>query len=1743
MSSDQQINRSIDDAEVRDRAIRLFKYLKELTELRTNTIRNLDQYEKVLWFNEIPRRAECQCIAWPGVSTENLAESWIEIKKPKLKQPPIPPKSLTDWLNVEELTDSSLESPPLRERISVQRPVDGTELDTEPETVFMQRSEFPNLEAEWDEYVKDQWVPWAEEDRELQVVQDVYTELFSIYQKQKKLGEAYEVIVGLGFLVWRTQDGHEIRRHIITAQTSLEFDSKSGLISVGPAGQGAKPVLEQDMLDPTDRPRPDRLNVIESEVGELGENLWDGVRAKSPLMAWANEASSKGSFEDGLTPNSTISENPVVSFAPAIILRKRSERSLIQIFQIIIEQLAAATVAVPIGVQRLVTIFDDLNNPTDFGGIDTAGAVETASEIYFPLAANDAQIEIVKRLAVRQGVLVQGPPGTGKSHTISNLICHLLAEGQRVLVTSHTARALSVLKGKIPAQVGALCVNLLGDDLESLQALEDSVRGITEKFNNWDANSNRATVVRIERALNSARAEEARILSELRAIREAETYCHPTRPGGYRGTTQQIACALKAAEQRYAWISQHEIDSRAPIISNQELSELRRLMDGAATATVDEARMRLVSSKILISPQDFAELSKYEQATLGRYENHRTLMSGDRFKSLSTLEDSQLSVLTNGLAQAVQTIETFLRQAPTWAKDAAVDVLAGKERVWRELHDSTQEILSRLGDKPKRAAMRVVSGVPENQKGLLRQSAQALLIHLESGGSLGIAFFKPKVVRSCKQLITEVRVDGLPCTTPQTLRQLLEWMDVTDAVANLRQLWNAFTPEQPGALNTQVAGYSDLRGALSRVLDLRSSISRIAESLPLGGTVSEPSWQDLADIKQLLATAEAAAITRQLTALRTPLLNLSAQLTRLSNDSDVHPSTQSLLDAIERRSVPGYTSVFHSIEHIEAKKTALKKKTELLSRLRAVSPTLLSEFVASFNESKWTDFEGAIQWEQCDAWLKKVSDPSAGRQLGAALTDSRKQISDLIRNLSAEKAWEHCFEADRLTEPVRQHLMAWAQAMTRVGAGKGKHAGMHRDAARQHMEKCRSAIPAWIMPIYRVAETVRPGIDAFDVVIVDEASQSGPEALFLQYLAKKIVVVGDDKQISPEAVGIAREDVELLRQRNITDIPHSDSLGVDSSFFTQAQIRYGGQIRLREHFRCMPEIIQFSNNLCYTSEPLIPLRQFGGGRLEPVRTSYVADGFQKGSSPRVTNPVEAEAIVSAIETCCNSSEYSRKTIGVISLLGADQAKLIERLLLQRIGPEEIERRQLICGDAYTFQGDERDVIFLSLVSAPGENRRIGVLASEKDKRRFNVAASRARDQMWLFHSASLNDLSPACLRHRLLEYCLNPHVESSGVENLSLFDLEQVARDSNRSLTKPPAPFDSWFELDVFLRISRRGYRVVPQYSIAGYFIDLMVEGMKGRLAVECHGDHWHGPERYEQDASRQRMLERCGLRFWTVWGSAFERDPESALNNLWTTLEKLGIRPHADEKIEPGIPSESPKDSASPVRSPLTARPSSMRSRREIDDPDDDGPESNVELELDDDEQTSGVRWSDSGSRSHDDRTQLQEANSVETDSVRLPDPRVSSLDELIPGLVAIIRSEGPMICYRAYQAYARAAGIGRIGKQIRSVFNRAVKKAQRQGFIEEENEHEKRDQISQIVRTKGTPKVIVRPRGDRLFAEIPPSEVAAVMKSTLEQIGSIDESALLRAVLKHYEITHMSQQIHEYLLRVKRRYFPTNN
>ena len=676
------------------------------------------------------------------------------------------------------------------------------------------------------------------------------------------------------------------------------------------------------------------------------------------------------------------------------------------------------------------------------------------------------------------------------------------------------------------------------------------------------------------------------------------------------------------------------------------------------------------------------------------------------------------------------------------------------------------------------------------------------------------------------------------------------------------------------------------------------------------------------------------------------------------------------------------------------------------------------------------------------------------------------------------------------------------------------------------MDQCRDAIPVWIMPRYLVAEMIDPVPGRYDLVIVDEASQLGIESLFLFYISKKMVVVGDDQQISPYGVGIADAAIADLQHHYLDGVPHHHALSAQSSLYANAKIRFGQSIVLREHFRCMPEIIQFSNDLCYASNgtPLDPLRAYPANRLKPIVVRHVADGYRTGSTQNALNEPEADAVVAQVQACIADSRYAGQTMGVISLQGDTQAKLIEHKLLELLEPEVIEERRLICGDAYAFQGDERNVIFLSMVAAPGATR-IGVLANDSARQRFNVAASRAQDQLWLFHTPTLDVLSPACMRHRLLGYMLNPGRETS-------------AEQSHK--------FDSQFERDVFQMIVSRGFHVRTQVCVGDptnhrYRIDLVVEGMQGRIAVECDGDEWHGPDRYEQDQARQRDLERAGWQFVRIRGGDFYRDRDRATEPLWEELDRLGVRPGGIDEAAAEPPSPADRQNAEGREGDETfaVDPSTSDEGAPSDDG---GAVVDVEVELEETEVEPTVapeRYQPelippalitAATRSNG---HLEEY--VVFGGSTWPDPRTVNLGQVADGLCAIIEVEGPMIAKRAYDIYLRGCGIRRLGGELKSTMNKALANAIHQKRLVSDNESGQSGLIFSTVRSTGSPPVRLRTRGPRQFEDIPPGELRAMSDYLIERHPlDFGSDGHLRAILEGYGLKRLTTQVGTTLLEI---------
>ncbi|MEZ4504448.1 MAG: AAA domain-containing protein [Thermomicrobiales bacterium] len=1438
---------------------------------------------------------------------------------------------------------------------------------------------------------------------------------------------------------------------------------------------------------------------------------------------------------------------------------------------------------VPEGILDLIEISDDAFDVEIEGSANSQGHGNRT--LYFPLEANEEQLEIIDRLERRNAVLVQGPPGTGKSHTIANLISHLLATGQRVLVTSHTPRALRVLREKIPSDIQSLCVSLVGTDRTAIEEVEASVLGITQRFDQYDRRKQLQEIGELEHQLDSQRKGNAVVAGELRALRERATFHHVLGFDGYEGTAQRIAERLSIEEERFGWIPGAFTPELEPPLTDREAENLLRIIRHLTPARRAFLESLTITSEDVPYPEEFGEFVTRERLARQASDAHIEFLSSPYFPRISRMDRLQRAELGSQVFRLRQQFMELRKHSSSTADKLFEALDAGNYRLLKQLHTDSSDTVQQVGNFAS-VMHCVVIGLDHLDRATVLRDATALLAHLRDGGGKGLPGMRPKVVKDTEYLTRSVFVDGMPCRDESTLGRLLSWLNTRQMLDAICRRWEQFERVESATVARQSDELSQLTDALGTVLFIWDGVDALFRDAGISASSSTVTWEtdwQLQEIARLLEAVEAEEIAKQATAA------LDLAVSSVTSRPCAHPLVAEFVAAIEDRSIEGYRDCFSSLVQCDEDRLQVDLRDLLFDRLQASAPDLLELLVTTCDDPVWetrfSEFQRAWAYARANAWMERFEQPGRLTKLLKHLDAGHARERMLVQQLSAELAWFHFF--DRMTQSQSQHLRAWALAVRKIGKGTGKYAAAHRQNAREHMEHCRPAIPAWIMPIYRVTETLRPNVDTFDVVIVDEASQSGPEALFLQYIAKKIVIVGDDKQISPTSF-TDQEAVDLLRKRNIDDLPHSETLGVNNSFFDQAVIRYSGRVQLREHFRCMPEIIQFSNNLAYSNSPLIPLRQYGVDRLEPVLTTYVAEGYESTTiGTRDTNPAEAEAIVQQIIACCADSRYDNRTMGVISLLGNRQQELIGKRLLELLGPEEIQRRRLDSGGPYDFQGDERDVIFLSLVISPTPRggRPKPAQTSEVAKRSFNVAASRARDQLWLFHSVTLNDLlNPDDVRRKLLEYCLHPHVESAEFEFPSVADSELVA------------PFESLFEQQVYLRIRARGFRVLPQVKVGGYRIDLVVEGLRGRLAVECDGDQWHGPERYDYDMGRQRQLERAGWTFWRVSGSDFYRNPEQSLSELWEVLDRLGIHPNARSAPSVGL-SFAPNDAGSTIsedaRVDLPLRSNSdgvglefigMDAMAGSDEPG----ASSEDLIVGADNDCFQVGPTDLVSLSESHVTSVPmptenasseqrrfEVRSVELDEITSPlsqtrfeieieelvldldatvEPRVATAveqyaeiarsfmipyqhwnsrslqnpfdrpsREIVKELVEIIEAEGPVLCRRVYNLYATAAGF-ESERQIRSVLNSALHNAYTQRQIEYANEWGKPGQIDDILRSPGRSRVRLRSAGGRNLQELPPSEVAEFVHLVAEECEVVDRGeayVIFDGVLSAYGIS----------------------
>ncbi|MBK8566260.1 MAG: AAA family ATPase [Saprospiraceae bacterium] len=727
----------------KDKYLQIFNYLKEFSKLRSNPVRDIEaqetHYPEKFWLNDIPENELFENIIRPVFNEDN--DYWLKVRKPKEPTKPEFAKlteNLEKWIDKPTLLNDEGE-PKLKEHLEV----NGVTFSIEV---------FSEVQKELQRYINEKWIDdlleydesieaYRIEYEKYEKLNAVYKQFFKIFNKVQQFGEEYELVVGVGLLNFKENDETpKIFRHILTQRVDINFEysQKDSQIFVSPNLESEPQIETDSILDLFDQ--FDAQNIINAEKSVeifIKEKNIETIfsNTEDVLQMFAEMMSSDGSYNHLIEKPNRTSTKPVITFSPALLLRKRNTRSFTALYEKIVQNIENSEDDLEIPtINDLIGIHP--NNEHD-SSLDTPSNGAQVEQIFFPKEYNDEQLEIVEKAKKNNKVLVQGPPGTGKSHTIANLICHLLANGKKVLITAYTKRALEVLKDKLPPEFQDLAVNLLSGDSSSVQDLQSSVNSINDELSRANLTQYQSQIDEFEKELKKTRESNAETSNSLLMIKEKATRKQEINEK-YQGTLTKIAEALERDAELFEWYK----DDFSNIESDELLSMLTEFIqhhESYEKIETDEFGYEIPDPNKLFTTEGLKEYASLENKLANSFPKDEDL-------KISSSNFDELNQHLNQLQNFYHEVDKFQIDFTTTVVES---FLKGRNSDWLQILNQSKAVLDRLekhdlGKIDKDVEVSYPEGKSLKQ---LKNDAQILLAYLNEGNPLtGFSFFCQKAI-------------------------------------------------------------------------------------------------------------------------------------------------------------------------------------------------------------------------------------------------------------------------------------------------------------------------------------------------------------------------------------------------------------------------------------------------------------------------------------------------------------------------------------------------------------------------------------------------------------------------------------------------------------------------------------------------------------------------------------------------------------------------------------------------------------------------------------------------------------------------------------------------------------------------------------------------------------------------------------------------------------------------------------
>ncbi|HXG18189.1 MAG TPA: DUF3320 domain-containing protein [Methylomirabilota bacterium] len=1056
--------------------------------------------------------------------------------------------------------------------------------------------------------------------------------------------------------------------------------------------------------------------------------------------------------------------------------------------------------------------------------------------------ADSSQLRAIAAVARNYDLVLEGPPGTGKSQTITNLIAQTLAAGKSVLFVAEKMAALQVVHSRlVSAGLGEFCLEIHSTKANKRAVMQELASAV-------DASLQRVT----------APEPSTQRLPQVRAaLTEYAQAVHT--PYGALGISPYRAYG----ELGKVWHApKHQLSCPIETITLTQLEETTRALSDlvAAAGAVGDPRAH-----------------PWRDST-------RTFYTEDDLDTIATLTNALRTPLRDltHCAQDVESafglpplrtfadVETAMAVAAVLARSPGAPLAVLENAAWNTAPPEATGLIERGRTIARLKAHLGQRFIPET---LERDHADDIAyIERKSQGFSRLFSFLDRRYRAIKKRWRSYRL-------PAAHGSLLEQAEELRTVDQLRREQRTFAGQDTlgrqffgGLWQGEHSSWDVLENYVHWVVEFRALCVRHGLSGQALTIASQPS-------PDVSAIARLKAISTTLLSLLTSLKTALGWPEHYLSDAPFEAIAERIAALQESIRLGPRWASFESARQVVAAGHA----AELLPAAMA-GEIAFSELAPAFLRAFY------------QKWLASVM--QVRPMLRGFHTLTHEQRIAEFRALDERVLQENrAALVSKLRDTVQQRLrapeVAAALPFLRREMAKQRNLSPLRKTFKQAEAAIRAIKPCFLMSPLSVAQFLDGSTPSFDLVIFDEASQLPAEdAVGAIIRGKQLAVVGDPKQLPPTNF------FAVINGQTTAPVDEDGMpLFEDSESILEEFMGAGTpQCRLKWHYRSTHEsLITFSNVSFYDADLYTFPSVETGTERNGLRFEYVEDGVYEGKG---LNLVEARRVADAVVR--HAKTHPERSLGVGTFNLRQQLAIQDELERRRRAEPSLEpffsrttEEPFFVKNLENIQGDERDVIFISVTYAKGPDGRLrynfGPVNGPNGWRRLNVLTTRARKQMCVFSSMRGDEINVAA-------------TASQGPKLLREFLLYAERGRLESLMANATADTDSPFEREVYTELTRRGLTLIPQVGVAGYRIDFGVvdDSAPGRFlcGLECDGVAYHSSETArDRDRLRQQVLEARGWTIHRIWSTDWFKDRHGQIERLLGLI--AATRKHAQEEAE----------------------------------------------------------------------------------------------------------------------------------------------------------------------------------------------------------------------------------------------------